>query len=161
MTVLRDSPAGAAPARPALSAGHAASLSTTAGITSVITGVVAASFAAQTPPPGLAGTLACATIAVLAAGALGLYAARNAVGAAMDAAGDPGAGVLAARALVRYHLGMAALFAGLALAAVWRLALPHGAAGWLAAAIGAGAAVMALMQAAHWAHERRVRAEAL
>lgn len=142
--------------RPPLSPGHGASLSTTAGITSVITGVMAAILAGQTPPAGaVEGPLACAAIGALALGAGGLYLARNAVCQAMDeqAAGLPGAGVWAARALMTYHLGMAGVFAGLALAASWRLALPHGALGWAGAVVAGAMAAKALAEALGWARE--------
>jgi hypothetical protein len=131
--------------RPALSAGHGASLSTTAGITAVITGVLAVALLAQAGPTphGLAGP----TIACLVAGAGGLYAARNAVGQALDAAADPArAARLGARALMRYHLGMAGVFAGLAGAAAWRL----GNAGWPAAGVAGLLALAALVRALAW-----------
>ncbi|MFP5503378.1 MAG: hypothetical protein ACLGIN_12890 [Candidatus Sericytochromatia bacterium] len=139
-----------------MSPGHGASLSTTAGITSVITGVMAAILAGQAPPAGAAdGAIACAAIGALALGAGGLYLARNAVCQAMDAqaAGLEGAGVFAARALMTYHLGMAGVFTGLALAASWRLALPHGVLGWAGAAVAGVLAVRALAEALAWAGE--------
>lgn len=146
--------------RPPLSPGHGASLSTTAGITSVITGVMAAALAGQVPAAGAAeGPLACAAIGALAVGAAGLYSGRNAVCRAMDEqqAGLAGAPVWAARALATYHLGMAGVFAGLALAAAWRLALPHGALGWAGAAVAGAMAVRALASAGGWHQEMKRR----
>ncbi|MNS47584.1 hypothetical protein D3C72_801200 [compost metagenome] len=46
-----------------------------------------------------------------------------------------------------YHAGMAALFAGLAILAAWRLGLPHGQIGWLATAVAAFGALLAARRA--------------
>ena len=159
-----------------LSPGHGASLSTTAGITSVITGVMAIGLAAQTPtaaaaglaaqassqPAGLAGLLAGLAIAALTLGAVGLYEARNAVCAAMDLTpSHPGqASVLAARALTTYHLGMVGVFTGLGLAACWRMALPLGGAAWVAPLAAALAALAAGYRAGIWFGCWRKRSEA-
>lgn len=149
-----------APSRPAvtpmaISPGHGASLATTAGITSVITGVMAAGLCAQVPAAAPAHVAACAggAIAALAIAAGALYEARNALGAALDAAAsDPGrAPLLAAYAQSAYHLGMACVFAGLGLAAAWRLALPLGGVAWVAPAAAALAAGAALVRSARWA----------
>lgn len=135
--------------RPPISGPHGASLATTAGITAVITGVVAASVIGQTPPtPGWPATLAAASSAALFVAAATLYAARNAIGLALDHATDPPlAGYWSHRAMRTYHAGMAALFAGLAVLAAWRLGLSHGQIGWVATAVVAGAAVMAAWRA--------------
>ncbi|MFN3428729.1 MAG: tetratricopeptide repeat protein [Candidatus Sericytochromatia bacterium] len=79
--------------RPPLSGPHGASLATTAGITAVITGVVATAVIAQTPPtPGWPATLAAGSSAALFVAASTLYAARNAIGLALDHAADPALG---------------------------------------------------------------------
>ena len=99
---------------PAVSPAHCASLSNTAGITAVVTGVAAVALAGQVPAAmtGIAGCFAASAFAGLVLGVAGLYAARNAMGEAMDRqATDPmAAAVLATRALARYHLGMAGVF---------------------------------------------------
>lgn len=129
---------------------HGASLATTAGITSVITGVLAGGLLAQSPPAGSAeGAWAAAAVGLLALAATALYTARNRVARSLDlAAAEP---ELAAwwglRALAIYHAGQAAFFAAFGAAALWRLALLHGALGWVAAAIAAVAALHALTQA--------------
>jgi hypothetical protein len=131
--------------RPPLSGPHGASLATTTGITAVITGVVATAVIAQAPPtPGWPATLAAASSAMLFLAASALYAARNAIGLALDHAADPAlSGHWSHRAMRAYHLGMAALFAGLALLAAWRLGLAIGAIGWMATALSAGSACFA------------------
>ena len=137
--------------RPPLSGPHGASLATTAGITAVITGVVASSVIAQAPPTtGWPATLAAGSSALLFLAAAILYAARNAIGLALDHAADPVlSGYWANRAMRTYHAGMAAFFAGLALLAAWRLGLPVGAVGWLASAVALGAALVAGHRASH------------
>lgn len=135
--------------RQPISGPHGASLATTAGITAVITGVLAASILAQCPAePGTAGALAALTGGALALSAGLLYMARNAIGLALDHAGDPPlAGFWGGRGLRTYHAGMAALFLGMALAIAWRLALVQGALGWL----GAGIALAMAIRAGHQA----------
>ena len=159
MTTFAPAPPARTPAlRSPVSAGHAATLSTTSGITSVITGVMAAAFAAQAPPLATAspaGALAAATVGALAVGAAGLYESRHAIGQALDlAAGDPPrAATYGARALAAYHAGMVGVFTGLATGAAWKVALPHGAIGWVATAVAAGLAVVAAVRALGWAAE--------
>jgi hypothetical protein len=128
-----------------LSGPHGASLATTAGITAVITGVLAGGLLAQCPAiPGTAGVLASLAGAALALAAGLLYVARNAIGLALDHAGDPPlAAYWAGRGLRTYHAGMAALFLGMALAIAWRLGLVQGAWGWLGTAIAGVMAVRA------------------
>ncbi len=154
MSAVAEPPVHARSIDPPLSAGHGVSLSTTSGITSVITGVMAAALAAQVPAAADArvGLLAGGAIAALTVGAVGLYEARNAVGAAMDLAPvDPArAAALAARSLAAYHLGMAGVLAGLALAAAWRVALPLGGLAWVAPAAAGLAALAAVVRAAGW-----------
>lgn len=117
-----------------LSPGHGASLATTAGITSVITMVMAASVLGQCNGlTGAAQTLAAGTLLALVLGAGLLYSAREAIGTAMDVGpGDPAAfRALAGKGLASYHFGKACLFLGLACGIAWRVALPHGELAWL------------------------------
>lgn len=132
-----------------LSAGHGTSLSTTAGITAVISGMATVALFGQCPAataPLAARALSAGAATLLMLAAIALYAARNGVGEALDRAGGPGAGVLAARALIRYHAGMASFFGGLALAAAWRL----GTFGGLAALVALGMAGAAIKQTLRW-----------
>lgn len=96
-----------------VSAAHMTSLSTIAGITAVIALLLAASVAQG---PGAVASFAFALAST------SLYGAREAACAALDAADAPavaeGAGFVALR---RYHLGMAALYAGLGAALAGRL----------------------------------------
>lgn len=129
-----------------LSPAHGASLATTAGITSVITGVVAVSILGQgTGLKGGVGVLAAMTLACLSLAAGALYGAREAIGAYLDMVPhDPQlAKIPAQRGLARYHLGMAGLFAGLACASAWRLALPQGGVAWSAVVVLGGLALVA------------------
>lgn len=157
-------PGGRAAAEIPLSGPHGASLATTAGITSVISGVMAIGLLAQTPDPGdPAGSLAGVTAALLVGAAIGLYVARHRVCLALDWAPlDPEESSLeGARALGAYHGGMAALFAGLAVGVVWRIALVHGAFGWLAAAAAGLGGLGAMGQALHYRRVARLRARRL
>jgi hypothetical protein len=124
-------------------------LATTAGITAVITAVIAGGLLAQCPQiAGTAGVLASLAGSALALAAGLLYVARNAIGLALDHAGDPPlAAYWARRGLRTYHAGMAALFVGMALAIAWRLGLVQGAWGWLGTAIAGAMAVQAARRA--------------
>jgi len=118
-----------------VSPGHGTSLATTAGITSVISLVAVVSLMAQGQAlSGWARTGFAAGLAVILLGAGLLYLARGAVGRSLDFQAS-GQGEIARRygerALWRYHLGMALLFAGLALTAAGRYALPAAASGLL------------------------------
>lgn len=117
-----------------LTPAHGGSLATTAGITSVITMVMAASLLGQCNGlTGPAQLLAAGTLLALVLGAGLLYSAREAIGTALDVGpGDaPVYQALATRGFALYHFGKACLFMGLALGLAWRLALPLGELGWL------------------------------
>lgn len=133
-----------------LSAGHAASLATTAGITAVITGVVVASILGQCA--NLAGTaahLAAISLFFLSLAIGSLYGAREAIGQALDLmASEPQlARIPGLRGLFRYHLGMAGLFAGMSFAAAWRFLLPQGAFAWSVVLVLGGLAIIAFLRA--------------
>jgi hypothetical protein len=67
---------------------------------------------------------------------------------------NPAAGGIAAAAgLLRFHLGMAAVFAGTGLTAAYRLALQQGGIGWLAPLAGALLTLLALARALGWRQE--------
>lgn len=147
----------ARPAAPPLSPGHGASLATTAGITSVITMVMAASLLGQCGNlSGSAQGLAAGTLGAMVIGAGLLYSAREAIGAAMDLApGDPALSrAMGRRGLTLYHFGKAALFAGLAFGVAWRLAVPFGALGWLGVLAAAGFAGAATLKAVRYLGDR-------
>ncbi len=142
---------------PALSPPHGTSLGTTAGITAIITLVAAVSALSQSADlDGPRAVLAALGVTALVLGAGGLYAGRNQIGIALDfaASQDPAAaGVAAAAGFLRFHLGMAAAFAGTGLTAVYRLALPQGGIAWLAPLAGAVLALLAFRQALGWRQE--------
>jgi 4-hydroxybenzoate polyprenyltransferase len=142
--------------KPTLTPAHGTALATTSGITSVISLVIALSVLGQCG--GLSGgNLALAVCAALALflGAGALYAARNQVGRALDSAsGNPKESTIAAaRALVRFHCGMAGVFAGCGFAAAFRLPLAESPAVAIAPAGAFALAVAALVQAASWVRE--------
>lgn len=149
--------------KPPLSPAHGTSLGTTAGITAVISVVVALSLLGQCNAlDGAAVLLASGAAVALVLGAGALYAGRNDIGRALDmgASDATGAGIAAARGLVRFHLGIAAVFAGCGAATAFRLSLPHGGAAWLVPAVAAGMSAWALASAVSWWRElaRRRRA---
>lgn len=147
--------------KPPLSPAHGTSLSTTAGITAVITLVAAVSVLAQCSGlDGAPALLAAGALLALVLGAGGLYAGRNEIGRALDlAAHDAGASaVAAARGLSRFHLGMAGVFAGAGGAAAARLPLARSPVGWVVPAAALAGALCALVQAASWSREARRRA---
>lgn len=153
-------PGGRRAATP-MSIPHGTSLATTAGITSVISGVLLVGLLAQAPPAGSPdGWLVSLAGLGLALAIVGLFIARNRVGLALDlAASSPElAAVWGARAQAVYHAGMAAFFAGLGCGVFWRLAAPHGLIGTLAAAALGCGAVHALAQALTYRRDARLLA---
>lgn len=142
--------------KPPLSPAHGTSLSTTAGITAVISLVVGLSLLGQANrlAPLELGLASCSLLALLA-GAGSLYAARNRVGHALDlAAADAHAsGIAAAQALVRFHCGMGGVFAGCGFAAGFRLPVFDAPAVAVAPLLGLGLAAAALVEAAAWNRE--------
>jgi hypothetical protein len=148
--------------KPPLSAPHGTSLGTTAGITSVITLVAAVSVVGQCANlAGVAAALAACALIALILGAGSLYLARNGLGHALDLAAHDAAaaGIAAARALTRFHLGMAGVFAGCGFACAFRVALPRGGALWLVPAAAFLVALIAAVHAAGWAREARRRSD--
>jgi len=136
-----------------LSPGHGGSLATTAGITSVITMVLAASLLGQCNGlTGHAQGLAAATLLLMVVGAGLLYQAREVIGQALDLGpSDPQVAHAASRrGLALYHFGKASLFVGLACGAAWRLALPFGELAWLAVLVSVAFALGAASNGARY-----------
>lgn len=144
--------------KPNLTPPHGTSLATTAGITAIIVTVAAMALLGQCSGlTGPAASLAGLAIAFLLASSGCLYLGRNEIGKALDlAAGDADASKQAAAAgFVWFHGGMAALFAGCAAAAAFRIGLPLGGAGWLAPAVAGVLCVVAIGRAMGWSAESR------
>ena len=142
--------------KPTLTPAHGTGLATTSGITAVIALVIALSIlgqASQLAAVRLALAVSAVTALFLGAGAL--YAARNQIGHALDSASasPSDSGIAAARALVRFHVGMAAVFAGCGFTASFRLPLAESPVVGVAPLVAFAAAVMAIVQSASWMRE--------
>jgi hypothetical protein len=142
--------------KPTLAPTHGTGLATTSGITAVISLVIALSVLGQSSRlAGFELALAVSALIALFLGAGLLYAARNQIGQALDtASGNPRESTIAAaRAFVRFHSGMAAVFAGCGFAAAFRLPLADSPAVWIAPAVAFVFAVLGFVQAASWMGE--------